>query len=237
LITSRHQFDALPESFFEGALLKPLSSVDFASKHGGEGLYGEQPPAGQPRNRATRTSHHAAEFVPGSPDAGYFLDGFRDRSGRITAMFARRRLRMHPGKLGNSTFIESVPLRNLQGAIFALEYLLEQMSYRGIFSAEFKYDLRDRTFKRIEINALAVVVYGICGSLRGGCRLDGHEPRSPRRILSAPAMRHVWRLIAKDFTFNFQSQYFFTINLQFMVKAMYYSPPFMGLSSYIVQLF
>jgi D-aspartate ligase len=153
LITSRHQFDALPESFFEGALLKPLSSVDFASKHGGEGLYREQPPAGQPRNRATRTSHHAAEFVPGSARRRLLPRRFPRSLGAHYRDVRSPSLRMHPGKLGNSTFIESVPLRNLHGAIFPLEYLLEQMSYRGIFSAEFKYHLRDRTFKRIEINA------------------------------------------------------------------------------------
>ena len=153
LITARRQFDALPESVFAGALLKPLSSVDFASKHGVKGYLVDS------RRQATQIIGQLElpimlqEFVPGSADAGYFLDGFRDRSGRTTAMFARRRLRMHPGKLGNSTFIESVPLRNLHGAVFPLEYLLDQMSYRGIFSAEFKYDLRDRTFKLIEINA------------------------------------------------------------------------------------
>jgi len=153
LIKSLRQFDALPESSFEGVLLKPLSSVDFATKHGVKGYM---------VNSLQEASHVIGqlelpimlqEFVPGAPNAGYFLDGFRDRSGRITAMFARRRLRMHPGKLGNSTFIESVPLRDLHGAVFPLEYLLDQMAYRGIFSAEFKYDLRDRTFKLIEINA------------------------------------------------------------------------------------
>lgn len=153
LITARRQFDALPESVFAGALLKPLSSVDFASKHGVKGYLVDS------RRQASQIIGQLElpimlqEFIPGPPNTGYFLDGFRDRSGRITAVFARRRLRMHPGKLGNSTFIESVPLRNLHGAIFPLEYLLDQMSYRGIFSAEFKYDLRDRTFKLIEINA------------------------------------------------------------------------------------
>jgi D-aspartate ligase len=153
LITSRRQLDALPESFFDGALLKPLSSVDFASKHGVKGYMVNSLQQASQVIGQLELPIMLQEFVPGPPNAGYFLDGFRDRSGRITAMFARRRLRMHPGKLGNSTFIESVPLRDLHGAIFPLEYLLEQMSYRGIFSAEFKYDSRDRTFKLIEINA------------------------------------------------------------------------------------
>jgi D-aspartate ligase len=153
LISSREQFEALPDSHFDGAILKPLSSVDFACRHGVKGyLVGD-------RRQATDLIDQLdlpimlQEFVPGSPSAGYFLDGFRDRTGRITALFARQRLRMYPSKLGNSTLIESLPLRALHGAVFPLEYLLERISYRGVFSAEFKFDESDRTFKMIEINA------------------------------------------------------------------------------------
>jgi predicted ATP-grasp superfamily ATP-dependent carboligase len=143
----------LPASFFEGAILKPLSSVDFARRHGVKGYLVES------RRQATGLIDQLElpmmlqEFIPGPANSGYFLDGFRDRTGRITALFGRRRLRMFPQKLGNSTLIESVPLRNLSGAIFPLEYLLERISYRGVFSAEFKFDERDCAFKLIEINA------------------------------------------------------------------------------------
>ena len=68
-------------------------------------------------------------------------------------MLARRRLRMYPEKLGNSTLTASVPLEEAESAVVWLQYLLGQINYRGIFSAEFKYDRRDGSFKLIEINA------------------------------------------------------------------------------------
>jgi D-aspartate ligase len=153
LISSREQCQALPDSFFEGAILKPLSSVDFACRHGVKGYLVENRREAAALIEQLELPIMVQEFIPGPPHSGYFLDGFRNRSGRVTALFGRRRLRMYPQKLGNSTLIESIPLRDFAGAIFPLEYLLEQISYRGVFSAEFKLDERDLTFKLIEINA------------------------------------------------------------------------------------
>lgn len=153
LISSREQCHALPDSLFEGAILKPLSSVDFACRHGVKGYLVESRREAAALIEQLELPIMLQEFIPGPPRSGYFLDGFRDRTGRTTALFGRRRLRMYPRKLGNSTLIESVPLRDLSNAIFPLEYLLERISYRGVFSAEFKFDERDRTFKLIEINA------------------------------------------------------------------------------------
>jgi predicted ATP-grasp superfamily ATP-dependent carboligase len=153
LISSRERLLALPDSLFQGAILKPLYSVDFASKYGVKGYLVENRQQAVEILAKIEFPIMLQEFIPGPPTTGYFLDGFRDRRGRITALFARQRLRMHPAKLGNSTLIQSVPLRNLHGAVFPLEYLLEEISYRGVFSAEFKFDARDQAFKLIEINA------------------------------------------------------------------------------------
>jgi len=136
-----------------GAILKPLSSAEFSARYGVKGYIVRS------RAEARRVLHQlelpilAQEFVPGPPNTGYFLDGFRDQRGEIRALFARRRIRMYPPKLGNSTFITSISLEEVREAAFSLEYLLEAIQYRGIFSAEFKFDSRDRTFKLIEINA------------------------------------------------------------------------------------
>lgn len=153
LISSQEQFQALPDSLLDGAILKPLSSVDFATQYGVKGYLTSSREQAALRIAELELPIMLQEFIPGPPEAGYFLDGFRDREGRITAMFARRRLRMYPARLGNSTLIESIPLRTVHGALFPLQYLLEQIAYRGIFSAEFKFDERDRSFKLIEINA------------------------------------------------------------------------------------
>ena len=153
LISSPDQCLALPDSFFAGAILKPLSSVDFAFRHGVKGYLIENRREAAALTEQLELPIMLQEFIPGPPHSGYFLDGFRDRTGCITGLFGRRRLRMYPQRLGNSTLIESIPLRDLSNAILPLEYLLERISYRGIFSAEFKFDERDRAFKLIEINA------------------------------------------------------------------------------------
>jgi predicted ATP-grasp superfamily ATP-dependent carboligase len=151
LIRTLADIDELHE--IEGAILKPLSSVAFASRYGVKGYIVESLEQARSLLQRLELPILVQEFIPGPPTAGYFLDGFRDRRGSIKGLFARRRLRMHPRKLGNSTFLTSVPLDEVQSALFSLEYLLEQTRYRGIFSAEFKLDPRDQTFKLIEINA------------------------------------------------------------------------------------
>jgi D-aspartate ligase len=137
---------------FEQAILKPLSSVDFVSKRGIKGYI----VSSRAEALATLGSFDfpimLQEFIPGPASRGYFVEGFRDRGGQIRGLFARRRLRMFPSKLGNSTATVSIPLSEVEDAVEVLGSLLLEIAYRGIFSAEFKYDDRDGLFKLIEIN-------------------------------------------------------------------------------------
>ncbi|MFH1765283.1 MAG: ATP-grasp domain-containing protein [Gemmatimonadota bacterium] len=93
------------------------------------------------------------EYVPGPASNHYFVDGFMDAEGQIRAIFARRRLRMHPPHFGNSSYMVSIPVAQAQQAVDNLTRLLRAARYRGIFSAEFKKDQRDEVFKILEINA------------------------------------------------------------------------------------
>jgi predicted ATP-grasp superfamily ATP-dependent carboligase len=153
LIDSLAQLAALPPHEFQGAILKPLSSVDFSMKYGVKGFVVES------QSEALRIMGELEfpimlqEFIPGPPTAGYFLDGFVDRDGRVCGLLARQRLRMSPPKLGNSTLMVSVPLAEVAEAEKSLRRLLGFLNYRGTFSAEFKRDQRDGQFKLFEINA------------------------------------------------------------------------------------
>ncbi len=60
---------------------------------------------------------------------------------------------MFPPDFGNSTFTESIDLDAMAPARDALLRLLEAIRYRGVFSAEFKFDERDGLFKLLEVNA------------------------------------------------------------------------------------
>ena len=93
------------------------------------------------------------EYVPGPASNHYFVDGFIDVRGEVRALFARRRLRMHPPNFGNSSYMVSIPRAEVAQAVNDLIRLLTAEGYRGIFSAEFKKDERDGVFKILEVNA------------------------------------------------------------------------------------
>ncbi len=92
------------------------------------------------------------EYVAGPASNHFFVDGFVDREGQIQAMFARRRVRIHPPDFGDSSSLVSVPLTEVAPAAEACRRLLRGVGYRGIFSAEFKLDAKQGTFKLIEVN-------------------------------------------------------------------------------------
>ena len=106
------------------------------------------------------------EYVQGPGSNHFLIDGFADANGEVRALFARRRLRMYPPEFGDSTHMISVPLTEVEPAVRSLRAILAAIRYRGIFSAEFKVDARDGTFKILEINArvwIYVEFAGRCG--------------------------------------------------------------------------
>lgn len=153
LISSTTETDSMPNEDFQGRLLKPLSSEHFSRKYGVKGFLVDSRAEVLHSMKGLSFPILLQEFIPGPATAHYFVEGFIDRQGRTCALFARRRLRMSPPKLGNSTFMLSIPLEEVAGAVATLQSLLKTVSYRGIFSAEFKYDDRDGLFKILEINA------------------------------------------------------------------------------------
>jgi D-aspartate ligase len=93
------------------------------------------------------------EIIPGPPTNHIFVDGYIDRLWNPKALFARRRVRMWPTAFGNSTLCISIPISQISSLKRRLFYYLKSIKYHGIFSAEFKKDQRDGTFKLLEINS------------------------------------------------------------------------------------
>jgi D-aspartate ligase len=153
LLRSAGQLSELPTSVFDGAILKPVSSVEFARRHGVKGFLVQSREEAQSRMAGVEYPIMLQEFIPGPPSAGYFLEGFVNGRGEVRARFARQRLRMYPPDLGNSTLMVSVPLEQMKSVFEDLDILFATTAYRGIFNAEFKLDPRDGLFKLIEINA------------------------------------------------------------------------------------
>ncbi|MCF7221189.1 hypothetical protein [Marilutibacter chinensis] len=150
--------DRIPFERLDRVFLKPIDSQRFSKATGHKALW----PGDRAACRALWTRLHAQgfemiaqEYIPGGADQHYFIDGFRDRHGRLTGLFARRRYRIHPPDFGNSSYCESTPLAGMGAAAEELERLLDATHYRGIFSAEFKRDPRDGRYRLLEINTRA----------------------------------------------------------------------------------
>ncbi len=154
---------------FLDLFLKPVDSSSFVQRYGVKAWrVRDLVDARAQLARARADRHHVVvqEYVPG-PAANHFLiDGFACANGEVQALFARRRLRMPPPEFGDSTHMISVPLSEVEPAVQSLRAILAAIRYRGIFSAEFKVDARDGTFKILAINAriwIYVEFVGRCG--------------------------------------------------------------------------
>jgi len=156
LLDSEERFSSIAESMFSGSFLKPHNSQVFHQHYGVKAcrVSSREDAIAQYRHK-TQDGLEVLfqEYVPGPASNHYFIDGFVDKTGSVRAIFARRRLRMYPVDFGNSTYMRSIELDEVADAVEGLKRFLAAIAYRGIFSAEFKFDHRDNLFKILEINA------------------------------------------------------------------------------------
>jgi predicted ATP-grasp superfamily ATP-dependent carboligase len=146
----------IPDEILCGAFIKPRDSSRFQREFGVKAFHVSSRVQLAERLAIiapTGMKVELQEYIPGPASNHYFVDGFVDRMGRPTGLFARRRLRMYPADFGNSTFMESVPLTAVPDAVSVVTRLLKHVGYRGVFSAELKRDARDGGFRLIEVNA------------------------------------------------------------------------------------
>lgn len=148
----------IPFAELDRVFIKPADSQRFSAATDRKGIWADGRDAFEAawtRLDAQGFKLIAQEYVPGGSSDHYFIDGFRDRNGNLTGLFARRRLRIHPPDFGNSSYCESIALSDVGSAADDLGRLLAGLDYRGIFSAEFKRDARDGVFRILEVNTRA----------------------------------------------------------------------------------
>ncbi|MEZ5519956.1 MAG: hypothetical protein R3F08_00545 [Dokdonella sp.] len=157
-IASAADIEKIPFDELDRVFIKPSNSQKFSQTIGAKGIWANS------RDELARIwaglqgqGFHlmAQEYVPGSSADHYFIDGYRDRTGKFSGLFARRRIRIHPPDFGNSSFCHSIALDEVKGAVEGVSELLSGLAYRGIFSAEFKRDARDGRFRILEVNTRA----------------------------------------------------------------------------------
>jgi predicted ATP-grasp superfamily ATP-dependent carboligase len=156
LVNDEADLAAASDSEIEGGFLKPTDSQLFAARFGGKGFWARN------RSQATRRFREARDagvvlmlqdWIPGGASHIVQVDGFVDRSGDIAGLLARRRIRMEPPRLGNTSSSVSIPLADVAEPVAHTRRIIEAVQHRGVFSAEFKYDSRDGQYKILEINA------------------------------------------------------------------------------------
>lgn len=148
--------ESVPAQIFANAFLKPIDSQSYIRRFGVKAKrVGSRSDAAMKLQKINDHGYSVVlqEYIPGPADRHFFIDGFVDRHYELKAIFARQRLRMHPPDFGNSSYMISIPIEDVQGAVDSLLCLLRETDFHGIFSAEFKLDERDDEFKIIEVNA------------------------------------------------------------------------------------
>ncbi|MBN8736661.1 MAG: hypothetical protein J0H27_10365 [Xanthomonadales bacterium] len=157
-IRSEADIGSIPFGELDRVFVKPADSQAFLRVTGVKGMWARNREEFNAIWRDLAEQGLAAiaqEYVPGGADEHYFIDGFRDSRGELTALFARRRVRISPPDFGSSSYCVSVPLGETASALPGLTELLDLLHYRGIFSAEFKRDARDGAFRILEVNTRA----------------------------------------------------------------------------------
>lgn len=157
-ISTLADIGAIPFEELDRVFIKPADSQSFSQILGAKGIWATTRDEFETIWRRLDSEGFkviAQEYVPGSAADHYFVDGFRDRNGGLAGLFARKRSRLHPADFGNSSYCESIPLADVGEAVDSITALLERLRYRGIFSAEFKRDSRNGTFRILEVNTRA----------------------------------------------------------------------------------
>ena len=199
IIRDPSDLDAIPEGGDDQWFLKPTKSQRHNRRFGTKGAFvtsrAEAARHVQEANEAGIT-FLLQEWIPGDPDQTILLDGFVDRTGRIAAIDARRRVRMYPPRLANTCCAVTIPMAEVTAAVETLRTVLEAMRFRGVFNVEFKFDARDGRHKIIEVNARPFWLIGhVAGAgmdLAYLAYLDAQELATPiGAFVSTWSIRHV----------------------------------------------
>jgi D-aspartate ligase len=93
------------------------------------------------------------DIIPGGDDALFSYSAFWDEDGREWAWLTRQKLRQFPPTFGDGSFQRTV---DVPAVADLSRRLLSAFNYRGLVGVEFKWDVRDETYRLMEINARTV---------------------------------------------------------------------------------
>lgn len=154
-ITSIEELEAVAEDKFRSYFLKPCDSQAFFCTYGFKAfpVCEKQQALNHFREAEAKELRLVLqEYVAGPATNYFYIEGFFDSEGNECTRFLRRRDRMYPKDYGNSTMMTSIAPDAYPNAASSLVAMLKALGYRGVYSAEFKYDDELRVAKLLEIN-------------------------------------------------------------------------------------
>jgi len=143
------------DSSFHDPFLKPRNTFPFKSLYGQAALLVRTADEAMIRIREARQAgveFLLQDYIPGAANTHYMIDGFIDREGTVCVRGARRRVRASAQHFNLSSCMVSISSNEAKTLLDILDQLLPALRYRGIFSAQFKYDERDGLFKLLDLN-------------------------------------------------------------------------------------
>jgi predicted ATP-grasp superfamily ATP-dependent carboligase len=156
LLRDEADLAAASDPEISSGFLKPTDSQLFSSRFGCKGFWAHDRREASRRIREARDAGVVLmlqEWIPGDASHIVQIDGFVDRNGTLVGLLARRRIRMEPPRLANTSSAVTIPATDVAEPIGVTRKIIEAVKYRGVFSAEFKFDARDGHFKILEVNA------------------------------------------------------------------------------------
>jgi predicted ATP-grasp superfamily ATP-dependent carboligase len=140
------------------AYVRPSQTAAFIEHFRGKGFVAHSLPELQQYLQLAQ--HHQVEMlvqevIPGPTINGYEIKGYFDQHSRLLTLMAKQKL-LQPSMFANSSMSISIPLAPLAEFIDVIVGYLIDLKYTGLFSAEFKRDVRDGGYKLLEVNARSV---------------------------------------------------------------------------------
>jgi D-aspartate ligase len=126
--------EAVPRSKWPRLFLKPCDSQGFFAHYQVKAWHVDSPENCWRLLEEMRSRGFDAilqEYIPGPPTRHYYLEGFLDRAGNLSAICARQRLRMCPHDFGNTTAMVSIAETGMEAVREKLLEVLRRVSYRG----------------------------------------------------------------------------------------------------------
>ncbi len=121
------------------------------------------------------------EIIPGPDTSHYKYCSYTSREGHTLLEFTLRKIRQYPIRFGVGAIVESIRYQEL---VNTGRRFFSSIGYRGVGSAEFKYDHRDGILKLIELNPRywqqnsLPTACGMNFPLTNYLELTGHRPQA-----------------------------------------------------------